>query len=1286
MDSPFAHSPAVQGNLYTQVAIFTLGNTFSLVLALLVYNLWVVFSDFRDPILWALLSSVALREPKDWIVHRLSKSLDREDCSALWALTSIAAAPFTSLFEVVVEVRRYIKKWNVRARALMQQQQQQRAAAAAAGSSRTPVSPFFTTTAAQQQQQVHSTLSPKRLFSHIPPTTSKLSTYVRAGLDVLQSTRITNKRRKKKSSRTTAVGGVLPQAGGAGAGASWDNTNTGRPTMTGGATMLSWLLRACLAWILYQWVVTAWSATMQVLVLTLSILLVLAGIPLLFFTTNWLGAAVLTPLKTPLSPVSRLHMTGGGGGGGITTTRGAGAGAGGVKKKGGGSQASPITDISTTTTTTKPTTTTAHKRKVAESSPNSSPFLHNTKRQETIPEDTSPYSSSLSFQLDNSTPTQFRHGFRNDSYNGTHTTDTDTNMSVMSTVLKGATWAANGTVVSMRALLRSMDRGLKNGLKANLDALASLLLILALMIGTTALALFLSARVAQEGRTAVTTFKNSFPAAWANAAAATFTPRHIDLSPAVIVDHIEGEGQKGDEQQGIGEKDNNEQQQATPLEQQEEEQEIDVANRLLLQHQQEEQQLPEWLAKYQKDAIDLAQSSLPGLIRWMDARLIDFVTANNLTAALTDVRLIVETVQGPRRCSERGRENRVVEAARAEVRAAEAEGRLKAAEVGLEEARRALSDAVVRLNEMQSPSEEHKSGSKGSGNIHDDKKKNACGINNNNGGGTSCIHSTTNNKDNNKSSSWLVLQNEIVRADAAVNEARHIHDLASSASEEAQRTLHSTTARLALCVDNEINSTRSGRHLTAYDHDHHHVYEEGKEGEMDMKQGTTAGPPSSQLPGLAGELSERLQSGYAKLWRRQLREGVADIKAAAMHAMDALRNATQLPATSGGNASSSSSSGSASAAAAAADLTALQRLVAAIAEPLLAIGRLIAVYVGSSAAAALMGGLGVLRLGIGVFKIGTQLVLFLALLYYLLAARRDPLLHAAAVLPLSDRGRRRVAAALNRALGGVLSSMLRLVIFHGAFTWLLHSILNAPLVYTTTVASGISALLPFVPTPVVATPSTALLAFYYKKPLKAMVLALAQLAAYWNGDTIILQDVGHAYLMSLGILGGLYAFDNPLQGCILGPVLLSLSSVLYELHSEFMGASSSSHYGVGHNNNNMNNNNTAGMMFRGGGGPPTKAMTDTNIISNTVLPSGMPSLRVDIPSSPAGSGAIRGAVGKEEEGEEEEEEASLAVHVVGVEGIDSDEVVSRHRPGSSGMGSGSSFSFLQHQDGKTKSE
>jgi len=34
----------------------------------------------------------------------------------------------------------------------------------------------------------------------------------------------------------------------------------------------------------------------------------------------------------------------------------------------------------------------------------------------------------------------------------------------------------------------------------------------------------------------------------------------------------------------------------------------------------------------------------------------------------------------------------------------------------------------------------------------------------------------------------------------------------------------------------------------------------------------------------------------------------------------------------------------------------------------------------------------------------------------------------------------------------------------------------------------------------------------------------------------------------------MYTFDNPLQGAIVGPMLLSLLSVFFNLHSQFMGS------------------------------------------------------------------------------------------------------------------------------------
>ena len=48
------------------------------------------------------------------------------------------------------------------------------------------------------------------------------------------------------------------------------------------------------------------------------------------------------------------------------------------------------------------------------------------------------------------------------------------------------------------------------------------------------------------------------------------------------------------------------------------------------------------------------------------------------------------------------------------------------------------------------------------------------------------------------------------------------------------------------------------------------------------------------------------------------------------------------------------------------------------------------------------------------------------------------------------------------------------------------------------------------------------------------------------------QDIpgGHPYLLSLGILGGIYAFENPLQGCLLVSLLRHSCSAQPLLHTD----------------------------------------------------------------------------------------------------------------------------------------
>ncbi|KAF6262359.1 hypothetical protein COO60DRAFT_650220 [Scenedesmus sp. NREL 46B-D3] len=40
------------------------------------------------------------------------------------------------------------------------------------------------------------------------------------------------------------------------------------------------------------------------------------------------------------------------------------------------------------------------------------------------------------------------------------------------------------------------------------------------------------------------------------------------------------------------------------------------------------------------------------------------------------------------------------------------------------------------------------------------------------------------------------------------------------------------------------------------------------------------------------------------------------------------------------------------------------------------------------------------------------------------------------------------------------------------------------------------------------------------------------------------------YLVGLGVFGGMYTFKNPLQGVLLGPMVLALLSVGYNLHRD----------------------------------------------------------------------------------------------------------------------------------------
>lgn len=144
--------------------------------------------------------------------------------------------------------------------------------------------------------------------------------------------------------------------------------------------------------------------------------------------------------------------------------------------------------------------------------------------------------------------------------------------------------------------------------------------------------------------------------------------------------------------------------------------------------------------------------------------------------------------------------------------------------------------------------------------------------------------------------------------------------------------------------------------------------------------------------------------------------------------------------------------------------------------------------------------------------------------------------------------------AFTNALRGVFVSSLKLVVFYAMFSWLVLRFFGVHFVYLLTTASAVVAILPAIPVWMIAVPAVAELALLRAEWLSALLLGLLYFLCYWFVNDLILGEIEPSmpYLTGLGIFGGMYAFKNPLQGVLLGPMLLALLSVAYNLHAEFV--------------------------------------------------------------------------------------------------------------------------------------
>ncbi|KAK9806751.1 hypothetical protein WJX72_001428 [[Myrmecia] bisecta] len=593
----------------------------------------------------------------------------------------------------------------------------------------------------------------------------------------------------------------------------------------------------------------------------------------------------------------------------------------------------------------------------------------------------------------------------------------------------------------------AVDRRVRMSLKANLHTVVAVGLMVALLLGTTLLSMFVAAKIGEEGRTAVFAVKDALPTDWT----------------------LTGEA-------------------ATSV----------VPVKRVWRH---------WIGHYQHSVLAIAQRSLPAVVVWAEAKVDEAAKANNVTQVLRDVKTLYATLQPPVPCTPSERQSLLVELARAGAHAHRAADALRQLSAEERRCEGVLAEAVARW---------------------DQERLQLAGLDPFKLDAADELQATMLQ---NASHPLRLAEEAVEAADVALHAAQQ-------ATKEAHRQekgkqddeAHGSCAQLLRGRCHERQDKAAQDELKLADRALGRCAGAGQERQVALGQG------------MAQDLGRRLQSAYRRLWQLQLMEGVSELSAILRDCVNMMRDILQGK----GDAES--------------ELNALQRLSQAAADPLISLGRalgaMLVTSLGSTTVFAWTGGLGIMRLGVGMVKFGIQFMLFAASLFYLLAAETDPLLHVVRIMPLSDTAREHAAAEFSRAMRGVFLSALNLAVFHATFTWLTFRAFGVPFAYFGTLVCGVCAMLPLIPSWVVAVPAALQLVFQ-DNVLQAIVLLLLHIGAYYQADDIIMREIpgSHPFLIGLGVFGGMYTWNNPIQGALMGPMLLSLLSVFYKLHAEYMATS-----------------------------------------------------------------------------------------------------------------------------------
>ncbi|KAI8130795.1 Transmembrane protein 245 [Lucilia cuprina] len=185
-----------------------------------------------------------------------------------------------------------------------------------------------------------------------------------------------------------------------------------------------------------------------------------------------------------------------------------------------------------------------------------------------------------------------------------------------------------------------------------------------------------------------------------------------------------------------------------------------------------------------------------------------------------------------------------------------------------------------------------------------------------------------------------------------------------------------------------------------------------------------------------------------------------------------------------------------------------------------------------------------------------DMIVFFTALFYLLSSSQTKYapLQVTKHLGVSSSGSK-IAEALENSISGVLISMFKSSIFTGLFTWLVHTIFGARIVFLPSALAAILSAAPFLGSYWCALPALLEIWLAQDRLYAGVVLFLLQFFVPPYFEAAIYAEMkggGHPYLTGLAIAGGMYWIGW--QGAIFGPLMLCFFIGIFEVAAVAMRA------------------------------------------------------------------------------------------------------------------------------------